>query len=142
MPRRYNTDVSWDDPFERVQDQRGAKRSHLHMQITIIVSDEVTRGRLVGPGLVRDISQTGLLVVTKHRLQPGQQVTLSLPTNLCSQTMCLPPAFVGPAEVLRVSSGSKDRTMVALQFGDSLQANMEFALFVESLQRMALVASA
>ena len=55
---------------------------------------------------------------------------------MCPADLCLPEAFLGPAEVVRVEPYDHNGVITAaLAFGADLTQNMEFVIFVESLQR-------
>lgn len=132
---RYDINAVWDDPFEERREQRKASRFSIRMAAGIAVRDVASQRSLRGRGLVRNMSYTGIRVTTKHRLRRGQEVTLAVPTKHCHGRMCLPKAFVGAAEVVRVEPGKEGCSDVALRFGESFLQDMEFAVFVDSLQR-------
>ncbi|MBN2310068.1 MAG: PilZ domain-containing protein [Candidatus Hydrogenedentes bacterium] len=139
---RYDVNVAWDDPFDRPAERRESRRFEFRMKLSIRVDVPGREHRLIGPGIVQDISLSGVCLVTKHDLTPGQQVTVALPTNVCRDGLCLPEAFLGPAEVVWVTPAEKRCSRVALRFGAALVQNMEFVMFVEQLQSMAAVLGA
>ena len=136
MPR-YNTEAEWKDPYEAIDDRRSAGRFAFRMQISI----ETAQGarRLVGPAIIRDVSQSGILVHTKHQLAEGDSVRVAIPTDTCPDEMglvdmCLPKAFIGRANVVRTSPVGDKVTAAALQLDDLLAQNVEFNMFVQFLQ--------
>jgi len=139
MPR-YDVNVTWDDPFERPVERRGGKRFNFKARVNITAERDGNSHHIVGPGLIRNMSQSGMYLVTKHRLKPSQWVTLTIPTKHVRDIMCVPEAFVGPAEVVRVEGDREGRSNVALRYGGALTSNMEFVLFLEQLENMATVA--
>ncbi len=139
MPRgrRYDVDAAWDDPFERREDRRTASRFDLPFKVSIAVDGPEHKGRFIGPGLTLNMSVSGVAVKTKHSLEPGQHVNLSIPTHMCPNSMFFPEAFVGPAEVIRVVPQDERRRTAALQFGDTFANSMDFARFVGFLETAA-----
>lgn len=139
-PRQaYNIDAEWDDPFERQAEQRASGRCRAAFKLTITADDERLKGRLVGPGLVKNMSLTGAFLVTKHRLEPGQRVTVAISTDFCPDHMGLPGAFIGPAEVVRLEPSQGRTVLVGLQFGEVFSENMDFAVFQDYLQSISQV---
>lgn len=132
MPR-YDIDVEWNDPFERESERRSAPRYELRMKLSILVDGPRGKGQWVGPGMVRDISSVGVRVLTKHRLNPSQHVTLAIPTDICPTILCLPKSFVGPAQVVRVQPKQGRIIEAGLAYSETLLQNMEFAVFVDTL---------
>lgn len=135
---RYNVNTVWDDPFERQREQRSAMRFELRIAVTLALDDPVTRRRLAGPGRVRNISQSGLLFVANHPVEAVHRIALAIPTEFCPEDLCLPKRFSGPAEVVRSKRLSNGLYEVAARFSDSFTQNMEFALFIDALQRTML----
>ncbi|MBI5093887.1 MAG: PilZ domain-containing protein [Candidatus Hydrogenedentes bacterium] len=127
--RSYNVDAPWFDPFETRRENRSAPRFEMPMKITLAVEDPVRKGQLVGPGLVGDISMSGVSVRTKHNLSKQQKVNVELSTDMCSEDLCVAPASV--------ESGDGTQIRAGLQFGDSLIQNIEFAMFIDHLQSRA-----
>lgn len=138
----YEVNQPWDDPFDHLTERRKAPRFPYKMKITIVSSAPEKRGRLVGPGIVTDLSLTGAKLVTKHKLVPGHHVDLELQTESTVEGPCLPSAFSGSAEVVRVAPGPDGRSDVALSFDDSLSLNMEFALYIDMLQAKSRIMNA
>ncbi|MBI4558288.1 MAG: PilZ domain-containing protein [Candidatus Hydrogenedentes bacterium] len=134
MPAAYTIDMTWDDPYEHREDRRKTPRAEWKRKISIAVDNPAGKGRLVGPGLVMNLSSHGVLVNTKHRLQPQQPVTVAMPTEPAPNDMCLPEVFAGPATVVRVEALDDRHFRVALRFGETLSQNMEFAMFVDFMQ--------
>jgi hypothetical protein len=132
---RYDTNAEWDDPFDEHRDNRKSPRFDIRMAASIAVRDVSSQQSLRGRGLVRNMSYTGIRLATKHHLYRGQEVTLAVSTKHCPDSVCLPRTFVGPAEVVRVEQGRGGCSEVALRFGEPFLQNMEFAVFVDSLQR-------
>lgn len=136
MTRRpsYSLDTSWVDPFEPRVENRSSDRFPFSLKVSIAVEDPTQKGQLIGPGIIRDISQSGVSLITKHQLTPRQRVTVALPTEGCHEDMCLPKAFIGRAEVCRTEPGDGSKSTVALRFGDSLCHNIEFVIFLDYLR--------
>ena len=137
--RGYATDAAWDDPFEHVDERRRAPRIKCRFKLNIAADDPGHTHRVVGPGLVRDISLTGMLLVTKHSLEPDQSVQLEVPTMGCVDSMCLPAVFEGTAQVIRAKDLDGGKQDVALRFGEDLFQNMEFAIFIDALMTVSKV---
>jgi PilZ domain len=140
MPR-YDTDVAWEDPSEKRDERRTTGRFDATMKLKILAETPEQDARMVGPGLSLNLSHSGALVVTKHKLEPRQRVTLSIPTQASMEDGCLPKAFVGQANVVRVQPGPEGCSTVAMRFGRKLYQNMEFVVFMESLQHQTRLAS-
>jgi hypothetical protein len=142
MARRqaYDINAEWVDPFEkrRNEERRSTSRFLAHLKVQIAVDMPEIQRRLVGPGVVRDLSEGGLQIVTKHRLTPSQRVTVVIPTQDTPQSPVLRQSFQGKAQVVRVNERGNDRcAVVALRFGDAFTDDMEFALFVDHLRALA-----
>jgi hypothetical protein len=141
MPR-YNINAQWVDPYEQREEHRSAPRFSLDgLRLSLAVEDASRKSRLVGPGVVENISESGAYVVTKHQLSPRQSISLSIPTTVCADNVCLPEAFFGGANVVRVEEKSEKRAGVALRFGESFSQNMEFTMFIDSLRNVATIMS-
>ena len=136
----YDVNAQWDDPFERPSERRASSRYKSKFEISLSV-DDPEKGRLVGPALARNISVHGAKVITKHKLQVGQSVTVAIPTDLCPASMGLPKAFMGTGEVIRVEASDERKMLAAISFGDTFTGNMEFAVFVEYLRSISTVLS-
>jgi hypothetical protein len=137
--RGYAVDKAWDDPYEHVDERRNAPRVRCRFKLSIAADEAERNRRVVGPGLVRDISLTGILLVTKHSLKPEQRVQLEVPTLGCVDSMCLPDSFEGTAEVIRSNELEGGKSDVALRFGEDLSQNMEFAIFIDALMTVSRV---
>lgn len=139
--RGYAVDLDrvWDDPFEHLKERRVAPRFDYRFRLSITAEDAERNHRVVGPGIVRNISLTGVLLVTKHTLTPEQRVMLEVPTIGCGDNMCLPDVFEGTAQVVRARDLDGGKRDVAMRFGDDLFQNMEFAIFIDTLQTMSRV---
>lgn len=137
--RRYNVDAVWDDPFEHPVNRRVAPRYETKLKLSIMVEDEERKNRLIGPGIARNISNTGILLRTKHHLKPGQRVMVAIPTTATPSETVLPESFVGAATVVRVESEDGSVIRAALRFGEALLQNIEFALYMNHLSSLAIV---
>lgn len=135
MPR-YDVNADWVDPFEPPPQRRSAERFRFRIKLSITVDRDGGRTRLVGPGIVKDLSLVGAYLVTKHDLSPGQRITVAVPTKHYPIGKILPAYFVGPAEVVRVEPDKENRIKAAIKFGDALTQNMDFAVFINSLQEI------
>lgn len=143
MPRTpYDLNASWDDPFDRPKERRKASRTASRFQVKIAVTLTNKPVPLVGPGIVQDISATGLRCRTKHRLAPGQPVTLQLPTSSSPSELGLPKKFFGGAQVVRSRLGSDGVSEVAIRFDEDLRDDIHLAVFVDHLGTLARAASA
>ena len=137
LRQHYDVDAPWFDPFETRLENRGAERFELPIKINVVVDEPARKGQFVGPGLVNDISLSGISLETKHHLTVGQTVTLAIPTNSCPDDLCLANAFVGPATVCRVEPREGTRIRAGLTFGEPLLQNIEFVIFVDYLKTTA-----
>lgn len=135
MPR-YDVNAEWVDPFEPPPQRRSAERFRFRIKLSITVESEGGKARLIGPGIVKDLSLMGAYLVTKHDLSPGQRITVAVPTQHYPVGKILPAYFVGPAEVVRVEPDKENRIKAAIKFGEALTQNMDFAVFVNSLQEI------
>ncbi len=136
MRRHSNYDISakWDDPWESRNELRSAERFRIDNRLSISVPCPETHNYLTGPGLVHDISQTGVAVRTKHRLEPKQIVSVSIPTEGCPESLCLPQSFDCKAEVVRVVELKDRQSLVALSFSQQFSQDMEFAVYMNTIQ--------
>ena len=130
---RYDVNAAWSDPFETKVDHRSAERFKFRIKISMLVQNTNPPQRLVGPGIVRNISATGAWVLTKHALQPGQKITIAIPTKRFSVAEYLPATFIGPAEIVRIKPDVENRMWAGIRFGEPLLQNMEFAAFIKGL---------
>jgi hypothetical protein len=131
---RYNVNAVWDDPYDRSENRRESERFDFRIKISIAVEQTGTRSRLVGPGIVRNLSLTGAYLVTKHHLVPGQRITLAIPTKRFPVAEILPAYFMGTADVIRVEHREDGTIRAAIKFGEVFTQNMDFSVFVRSLQ--------
>jgi len=134
LKRPYDTDTPWEDPFDPSPERRDTKRFKTQLKVNIAVDTEAKHKRLVGPGLVKNISVDGAYVLTKHQLVEGQHVTLAVPTSICPPDMGMPRAFVGPATVRRVEPLEERRSHVGLELSESFSSSMDFAIWVDYIQ--------
>ncbi len=139
---KYDINAEWDDPYEHLEDRRKTDRCVENVTIKIAVQVENHADPLVGQGLVLNISQTGMLCRTKHRLTVGQDIQLSIPTQGYSGTEPLPRKFIGSAKVARVITVDDTVQNVGLEFGSALSDNMSFAIFIETLQAISSMKAA
>lgn len=130
---QYDVDATWDDPYDHLQERRESERFDFRIKMSIAVNHDGSRSRLVGPGIVRNISLTGVSVVTKHRLVPGQRITLAIPTKRFKLAEILPAYFMGTADVVRVERREDGTIRAAIKFGESFTQNMDFSVFIRSL---------
>lgn len=140
MPRpKYDVDAKWDDPYERTPppENRASKRIMLAFKISIGVNVKGSERPLVGPGLVENMSSSGALCVTKHRLRVGQPVMVRISTELADDAPGLPKFFMDTGVVMRVDSLDAQRCRVAIQFQEALSQDIQFALFIDRLQGLA-----
>jgi hypothetical protein len=130
----YDTKSEWDDPFEQADERRRVRRFNTKIRINIALESGSARRNLVGPGIVHDMSESGVYCVTKHELTPGHVLTLRFTTEMCSPELCLPNSFYGPAKVVRTVPDEDDRMFVGIVFGNDLKQNMDFSMFVQHLE--------
>ena len=143
MPRTpYDVNASWDDPYDRPKERRHASRASSRFQVKIAVALANKESPLVGPGVVHDISVSGLRCRTKHRLAPGQPITLLVPTSNFPSEMGLPKKFLGGAQVVRSKLGPDGVSEVALRFDEDLRDDIQLAVFVDHLSSLARTATA
>jgi len=112
---RYNTNVAWSDPFEpKKSNQRDSERFKFRIKISITAQNGNPPQRLVGPGIVRNISVCGAWFVTKHHLEIGQKVVIGIPTQRFAVTDYLPAMFIGPAVVSRLLPDTDGRVWAGI----------------------------
>lgn len=136
MPAKhpYDTDAPWDDPYEPKPERRETQRFRTQLKVNIAVDTEAKHKRLVGPGLVENLSVDGAYVLTKHVLEVNQSVTIAVPTSICPSEMGMPRAFVGSAVVTRVEAHEDRKSHVGLQLSEAFSTNMDFAILVDYIQ--------
>lgn len=139
--KTYVVNQPWDDPFDHLSERRRAARFPYRTKLIITAATSDGRRRLVGPGIMMDLSLSGVKVITKHKVEIGQHVGLELRTEPVAHDACMPDAFKGSAVVVRSIPGPGRRSEVALSFNDDLALNMEFALYVDRLQAVSKIAS-
>lgn len=130
----YDINAVWDDPTERQPEHRAAARFEVRLKIKIALKVEESEKPLVGVGRVRNISTEGLYCLTKHRLTPGDEVTLQFFTQGCPTDSGLAQYVFGTGRVVRVDRVDTRRSMVAIQFDKNLSENIEFAIFADYLK--------
>lgn len=118
-------------------ERREAERFQTMLKFAISRTDPCGNGLLVEPVHVRDISRVGALVTTRHQVEPSENVLLSIPTDQCPDSMGLPRAFVGSAEVVRTLGKIDHNTAIALRFSEVISHNREFAVFLDFLREVA-----
>lgn len=133
----YDLNADWDDPYDRRPEARNVGRFSTKFRVKIYV--ETPRGTLVGPGIVNDLSISGMCLVTKHELKRGQRITVKIPTAVCPDSMGMPRAFTGQADTVRIKNLGENRSLVALKFLPELSENMEFVVFLDYLSSIASV---
>lgn len=138
----YDVNASWDDPYERRNERRQVGRTPVNLKIKIAVDLANKPAPLVGPGVVDDISPTGLRCRTKHSLTAGQFVKIQIPTKDMPSELGLPKGFIGAAQVTRAEQRDGGICEVAVRFDEDLRTDIHLAIFVEHLQTMGRVASA
>jgi len=95
----------------------------------------------MGHGNVVNLSRNGALVKTKHRVSLGEKVAVSISSKYCNENLSLPRMFLGTATVHRVEPKKDDISQVALEWGPEFADNIDFDLFIESLQHHETAAS-
>ena len=130
---KYNINATWDDPFERHADRRENDRCVESFKIKIGLRVPGHEKLLAGTGIVKNISQRGMLCRTKHKLSIDQEVQLSIPTKEYSQEKNFPIKFLGSARVSRLEVLNGGVSEVALVFGGDLAEDMSFSIFIEAL---------
>lgn len=134
---KYNIDAKWDDPYERRAERRTRERCVEQFRIKMGVQIDGHKNLLVGPALVENVSQSGMLCKTKHTLHEGQEVHLSIPTRDYVKSQDFPMRYIGSAQVTRIESVDGNVMEVALDFGVDLSEDMSFSLFIEALHSVA-----
>ncbi|MCL4693654.1 MAG: PilZ domain-containing protein [Candidatus Hydrogenedentes bacterium] len=130
---QYNVNAAWDDPYDHLEDRRESERFDFRIKMSIAVDNNGSKSRLVGPGIVRNISLSGASLVTKHTLVPGQRITLAIPTKRFKVAEIMPAYFMGTAEVIRVEPRDDATIRAAIRFGEAFTQNMDFSVFIRSL---------
>jgi hypothetical protein len=130
----YNVNTAWDDPFEHLKERRVSDRFAAELRISIEAKDVTRRGRLVGPGLLRDLSLSGASLVTKHAIDVHDHVTVQFDASDCSEGAYFPDTFTGEAVVVRVDRVKGSKRALALRFGEAFTQSMDFALYVDHLR--------
>lgn len=134
---KYNINAEWDDPYERQAERRSRERCVESFRIKMGVRVDGHKNLLVGPALVENVSQSGLLCKTKHALTEGQVVHLSISTRDYSKGKDFPLKFIGVARVVRVEPVDQNVMRAALDFGADLSEDMSFSIFIETLHSVA-----
>jgi PilZ domain-containing protein len=130
----FQGNAAWVDPYGPTTERRATVRVAWHAKVDRDVAAPEMKGHFVGPGIVQDISERGILVTTKHKLQPGQVVQVAIPVNTGFEQTLLPERFAGAATVLRVRRTSQGVDTVALRFGEPLINDLEFAGYIQQLR--------
>lgn len=130
---KYNIDAEWDDPYERKEERRSRERCVEQFRIKMGVRVNGHKNLLVGPAMVLNVSQSGMLCKTKHTLNVGQEVHLSISTKDYSKGKDFPLKFIGTGRVARIDNVGGNVNQVALNFGSDLAEDMSFSLFIETL---------
>ncbi len=138
----YDVTASWDDPFERPKERRTVARAQARFKVKIAVNLANKPAPLVGPGVVCDISATGLRCRTKHRLAQGQAIRLFVPTKGFPTDLGFPKSFLGGAQVVRTKSMDDGVFEVAVRFDEDLRDDIQMAVFVDHLHSLAPAANA
>jgi len=138
---RYDIDAQWDDPFEPRSEKRGATRvpGDLGIKIGVMLANHGVP--LVGPGKLKDMSSTGLLCHTKHRLSPGQMAMLRIPTKTLASDLGLPKYLFGNARVVRTEAIAGDLSATAFHFADDFASDITLDIFVTHLPAVSGVES-
>ncbi|HIJ65576.1 MAG TPA: PilZ domain-containing protein [Candidatus Hydrogenedentes bacterium] len=139
MARRspYDTSAVWDDPYDAPDNKREASRFNVRMKVVLAVDCPERGGQLIGDGVVKNISQSGVQVHTKHALEPGQRIVLSVPTDMLGGEMLLPETFSGMVDVQRVEPVDGRVRVAALRFSEDFTQNMDFVVFIDNLHAVA-----
>ncbi|PCJ56186.1 MAG: hypothetical protein COA73_12720 [Candidatus Hydrogenedentota bacterium] len=130
---QYDTDAKWDDPFDKPEERRNAQRHPESFRIKLGVQLKEHPKPLVGPGVVQDISISGLRCRTKHNVQVGQILKVSIPTKEFPDTIGLPIGFVGDAHVVRTFADDPGVNQICIHFDEELATDMNFAHFIDQL---------
>lgn len=142
MPKTpYNIHAEWDDPYDHQRERRISARLKAKFRLSLSVDSGNGPGHLVGPGIVQNMSEGGVSVLTKHSLRPGQTVHIEVPTHFCPPDMCLPDRFEGEGDVIRVDDLGERKSLVGIRLGEAFSENMEFAVFVDYVRSVSKVMS-
>jgi hypothetical protein len=133
----YDPNALWDDPYDHLSERRAYGRARIPLMSRISVETDEPGVFSIGPGVMRNISAGGASVVTKHDLEPGNHLKITIDTRQYPHDLILPNKFVGSATVLRVKPRKGRSIRVGLAFGPEFTESMEFAMFVDHLQDMA-----
>ena len=112
-------------------ERRHAERHAVSLKLSLTTDSPSNGGTLTAPASVRNMSRTGVLVSTRHKIAPGSNVTIVIPTDHCPDGMSLPSTFAGPVETVRVSQAERGKLDVALRFGGALTRSVEFGVFMD-----------
>ncbi len=110
-------------------EKRQAERVKVGLKVMLKADNPIT----IGPAITCDVSQGGACVTTRHTLQPGQHIDITIPTRTCPEELGLPQELRGRAVVQRVEDMGNHTRKAALRFLPNLAQSMEFAFFMAFL---------
>ena len=118
------------------KDQRKVERVKLSLKLSFKSEAPAGGQPTVGPAVLHDLSLHGACVTTKHHLEPGQTVDLTIPLSGCPDELGLPEKVAGQAVVIRVSEARERTRKVAIRFKPALAESVDFARFMGILLSM------
>jgi hypothetical protein len=133
---KYDIDAEWDDPYERARERRKTPRCTTSFMMKIAVRTSESASPLVGPARIQDVSTTGVRCLTKHKLAPGENVQVAVPTGEFPDLRGLPKAFVGTARVVRSQRVDDAHSMLSMKFGPEIAEDMDFSVFWDHLNTL------
>jgi hypothetical protein len=119
------------DGMYKGRERRGFPRFTTSYRMNVGVENLPETKLLVAESLVMNMSVSGMLIRTRHRLKLGQRVDLAIPTKELPPALELPKAFLARAFVMRFRMEHDDVSTAALAIDKELQDDMQYALFVE-----------
>lgn len=111
-------------------DRRERPRYPSGSQIMLRVPDPARNGSVVGSGYTRNLSIGGASLYTRHRLEPGQRVQVSIPMEREEYEPELPAHFDGMATVLRANPIDARFTAIAVRFDATLSEDEAYAAYI------------
>ena len=132
-----NTGASESPTSQKGRERRQAERYDVNFKLSISSGNPSGIGLLVEPAEVKNISRLGALMRARRAVHPDQKIVLAIPTEQCPDSMGLPKAFVGPAEVVRAEETVERKCLVALRFSEAISQNRDFAGFMDFIKTTA-----
>jgi hypothetical protein len=110
-------------------ERRESARFPFCVRVPLRVEDPFKGISSVESCMLLDLSATGAAGVTRHPLQTGTKVILSIPTTICDGIIPLPEFFLGSAEVTWVRPDEGGYVHGGFRLDHHFAENEEFLLF-------------